>query len=429
MSLRGWCILAVALLALGGCSLSMRGPLSSVTGGRGNSGRDVVKANVSYSIWVVRGRRVMLRFLVPVSEAVRAVGRGSAARVSQRLGDYLLAHTAVRAAGKDCPPEDQGYDIGRVDPIVAGAGLYGFEIFFRCPAAGAMTLADSAFFARLAGEVNFAQVEVRGGSRQALFTASREQLMLPNRGAGRSAGAGAYAELGAAHGLHSPALWCLLLGSVWLLARAPRLRWLSLALAGGYVAALGAALAGWIAPHGALLGAYSGFLIALLPLQYLSRGLRSPLRACTGTAVVLAALAAVAWGVHLPTAAVLLVGMTFAASGVVAAYAGRSDDSSLSVPVLFLAALLDGCTLPPEIAPLQLPVSARLPMLAGFDAGALLAAAVLVMLALAARRLIAGRAVDGGRLAGPAATLASDLLAAGLGVIGVFGLISKSFAR
>ena len=413
MRRRGWGVLAVSVLLVGGCSAAQT---------PGDTVSDPARANISYSIWAVRDSQVMLRFLVRASEAQRAVGTGPPVLVARRFGSYLLAHSAVRIAGEDCPAENQGYDISRVNIIGAGRGLYGFEIFFRCPSSGAVTLEESALFDRLAGQVNFARIEFRSGVYQELFTASHERVILPQNGAGPSANWGAYVKLGATHVLHSPALWCLLLGAVWLLLRAPSLGWMSAALAGGYLVSLAGALGGWVAPRGELLSAYGGFLVALLPLQYIARGLRHPARAAVGAAAVSCALVTVAWGVHRPVAAALLAGVALLASGVLAGYARRSDDSSLGVFATFIAALLDGFTLPQQIAPLHLPVAVRLPMLTAFDVGSVLAAAAFVALALVVRRL------SGGQPASPVATLASDLAAAALSLCGVFWLVSGSFA-
>lgn len=385
-----------------------------------------VRANASYSIWIVRGREVMLRFLVPATEAERAVGAGQGAPVGLRLGAYLLTHTAVRTAGGVCPAENQGYDIGRANAILAGEGLYGFEIFFRCPATGAMTLDDDALFDRVVGQVNFARIELRSGVRQGLFTASRRQITLSPSGAISSAAPGVYAKLGAAHVLHSQALWCLLVGSVWLLVRAQKLRWLSLALAAGYIASLGATLGAWIVPRGELLTAYGGLLVALLPLQYVARRLRHPVYAAAGSAAALCALGIVAWSVHRPMGAVLFAGAALLASGVVSTCAARSDDAPLGVAVVFLAAFLDGFTLSREVAPLHLPPAVRLPMLAGFDVGSALVAAALVVFAFAACHFIARSVPNNPQFAGPAATLATDVAAAGLGALGVFWLVSAT---
>lgn len=414
MSGRGWGVLAIWMLLVGGYSAAAQTPGGAVS--------DPAWPNISYSIWFVRDSRVMLRFLVPASEAQRAVGAGPPLLIAKRFGSYLLAHSAVRAAGEGCPAENQGYDIGRVNIIGAGKGLYGFEIFFRCPSSGAMTLEEGALFDRVAGQVNFARIELRNRLYPELFTASRERVTLPEDGAGPSADWGAYAKLGATHVLHSAALWCLLLGVVWLLLRAPSLRWMSAALAAGYLVSTGGALGGWVAPRAELLSAFGGFLAALLPLQYIARGLRHPERAAAGSAAVFCALASVAWGVHLAVAAVLLAGVALLAGGALAGYVRRSNDASLGVAVIFVAALLDGFALPQQIAPLQLPVAVRLPMLAGFDAGSALAAAAIVVFALAVRRL------SNSQLASPLATLASDLAAAACGLFGVFWLVSKSFA-
>lgn len=413
MSRSGWGVVAVLTLLVGGCSAAGQTPGDSIFG--------LASADISYSIWTVRDDEVMLRFLVPVSDARRAVGTGPGLLVARRFGSYLLAHTAVRIQGEDCPARNQGYDIGTVNIIGAGKGLYGFEIFFRCSSSGVMTLEESALSDRLTGQVNFARIEIRSGVYQELFTASRERVTLPQNGAGRSASSAAYAKLGATHVLESPALWCLLLGAVWLLLRAPSLRWMSAALAGGYLVSLSGVIGAGFAPRGELFSAYGGFLVALLPLQYLARGLRHPIRAAAVSAAALCALAAVAWAVHRPTVAALLAGVAFLVSGVLAGYVSRSDDSSLGLFTIFIAALLDGFSLSRQIAPLQLPVAVRLPMLVGFDAGSALAAAAFVVFALLVRRLSDSH--PGSSIAAPA----SDLTAAALGLVGVFWLVTGSF--
>ena len=107
--------------------------------------------SVSYSSWGLSGDTFIVRYLLPISDAERVAGTNIEVLVQQRLGVYLLAHLAVRAGSQDCPAIDQGYDIGKVDPLTVAAGLYGFEIFFRCPtgAAGNVVLENRALFDRI----------------------------------------------------------------------------------------------------------------------------------------------------------------------------------------------------------------------------------------------------------------------------------------
>ncbi|MGH8325135.1 MAG: hypothetical protein ACRET2_00065, partial [Steroidobacteraceae bacterium] len=230
------------------------------------------EANVSYSIWTVSGREVMLRFLLPVSESARVFGRLPQVIVTQRLGEYLLEHAAVAASGRDCPVEDQGYDIGRVDPLSVSSGLYGFEILFRCPTGKELLLEDSALFDRQPGHVNFARVEIGGRFHEELFTSVRRRLSLPDAGAPAVAGAAAYARLGARHVLQRLDLMCFLLGAALLFAEGSTLGGLVLGLGAGYLSSGALALTDWIVPRDDMPGAFVGLLVALLAGLYVVRG-------------------------------------------------------------------------------------------------------------------------------------------------------------
>jgi hypothetical protein len=88
--------------------------------------------SVSYSTWVVSDNIVALRFLLPLAETARLTGVDVPVVTVRKLGDYLLRQVTVRSASGVCPALDQGYDLGRVDPLAVGPELYGFEIFYRC---------------------------------------------------------------------------------------------------------------------------------------------------------------------------------------------------------------------------------------------------------------------------------------------------------
>lgn len=120
-------------------------------------------ASASYSTWIVSrdAQTVTLRLTLPAAAAQRLSGTDIPVLTVSKLGDYVLAHTAVEAAGRDCPASDQGYDLGRVDPLNVGAGLYGFEIVFRCPRRlTGLLLEDHVLFGRTPSHVDFARVEV-----------------------------------------------------------------------------------------------------------------------------------------------------------------------------------------------------------------------------------------------------------------------------
>lgn len=386
----------------------------------------VPDANVSYSIWTVSGREVMLRFLLPVSESESLVGRLPSAVVTRSLGDYLLEHTAVASSDQDCPAEDQGYDIGRVDPLSVGSGLYGFEIFFRCPTGRGLALTDSALFDRQPGHVNFARIELRGRFHEEIFTSVRRRLSLPDAGVPAVSGEAAYARLGAHHVLQRPDLVCFLLGAALLFAEGSTLGGLALGLGAGYLFSGALAITDWIVPRDDMPGASVGLLLALLAGLYVVRELRERSRAI-GVSLAVALLPACAAVIlRRSDAALLLVGGALFCGSALAVRVGSSGRLPLLALVAFLLAMVDGFTLPRVLLPLELPASARLPMLAGFDTGALAAELVLICATVAARRVLGNRFGKNGGVA--AATLMRDVVAAALGGLGVFWLISRSLS-
>ena len=88
--------------------------------------------SVSYSTWIIAGNMVTLRYLLPVTVAQRLMGVEVPVLTTEKLEEYLLQHQTVASVSGDCPAIDQGFDLGRVDPLAVGPDLYGFEIFYRC---------------------------------------------------------------------------------------------------------------------------------------------------------------------------------------------------------------------------------------------------------------------------------------------------------
>ncbi|MGH8259753.1 MAG: HupE/UreJ family protein, partial [Steroidobacteraceae bacterium] len=263
---------------------------------------------LSYSTWVVSSGTVMLRYVLPVSEAQRLTGVDIPVATVERLGEYVLRHTAVSASGRDCPAIDQGYDLGKVDPVRAGPGLYGFEIFFRC--GGPMrdlVLENRALFGRVPAHVDFARIEAGGHFTQQIFTAERQQLKIESPAAVQAAGLGAYLRLGALHILHSADRLCLLLAVLLLARRRRDVPWIVAALAAGYGLSWLARGAGLIAPHEALLDAFAGFLVVLCAVAIAIPQLERPRVAIIGWTGLLL-LAAVAAAVLRAVQPALLLG-------------------------------------------------------------------------------------------------------------------------
>jgi hypothetical protein len=375
---------------------------------------------VSYSNWSLSGNMVILRFLMPMSDAQQLVGSAIAVETQAKVGDYLLDHVSVRSAAGDCPAIDQGFDLGKVDPLSAQAGLYGFEIFFQCANPAGLVLQNTALFDRLPGNVDFARVEIDGRVSQQLFTAGHEQVREPSAGALRSAGIGPYVGLGIRHILGGLDRLCFLLGSLLLLRRPRQLRHLIAGLALGYALSLVVAVGGWITPRMTLLEAFVGFMIAFLAARLLTRQTGTPRILALGSAGLLLWLAAAVLLAHGNVTVVLLAGAALFA-GCYLAVSDRLEQHALGcllVPAVF--GFLDGFVLPAALLPQQLSGRTLLPMLLGFDVGAVLIDAVLLLAAMGAVLLLLRRK----RL--PTVTaLVNDIATAGLGGLGIFWMLSR----
>ena len=377
------------------------------------------RVNVSYSTWVVTGREVVLRFVVPAWEADAVMGKAPFLVVQQRLGKYFLEHTSVTASGRTCPPEDQGYDLGKVDPVSVGAGLYGFEIFFRCPLAVGLVLTDSALFDRLPGHANFARVSVNGRSQQELFTPGKMQLRLPDAGALRAVAEARYVSFGLRYVLQRLDWVCFLIGSVALLAVDRASLWLAAGLVCGFLLSLVVALFDGIAPSSpALLEAFVGLLVALPVARYVSTSMdRRRLAVCAAMALLFG-LSSTALFLHRNDSALLLVGAALLAGGMLAIAAGRLDRLVWLLLPATLLGLVEGLTLQQALQPLQLPPADRLPMVGGLDFGLFLSQ---VAVLICAAGLFRGLKQKGSlrQLA-----VAADIAAALVGGLGIHQLVS-----
>jgi hypothetical protein len=376
---------------------------------------------VSYSTWIVSGNMITLRFVLPVTQAQRLTGAEVPVLTISKLEDYLLEHLTVTSAGGDCPAIDQGFDLGRVDPLAVEPDLYGFEIFYRCSDPRQLVLRNNALFGRAPGHVNFARIQIHGQSVEQLFTAQRQELALPDDRAVPAAGFGAYLRLGFTHVMRSADRWCFVLGLL-LLAR----RWrevgylvLVLALAGGYLLAVLLSMAGWVLPRLTPLEAFMGFLVGLLGAVITQRESQNATVAAVGWPAVLLLLVLAVALLRSPAALWALLGGAALALGVL--MLGRvSAGKPLIWPGLaVLFSFLDGFVLPAVLPPAQLPQWLQLRMLIGFDLGAVLFDALLAGVAVAAWLLLRTR-----RITLPQAVM-NDVCAAGLSGLGAFWLLSR----
>ena len=377
--------------------------------------------SVSYSTWIFSGQSVVLRYRLAVAAAQRLTGVDVPVLTVRELGDYVLAHTAVTAAGRPCPAADQGYDLGKVDPLEVGTGLYGFEIVFRCPEplAGAVELDERAVFDRVPTHVDFARVEIGGRFIDELFTAGHERLRIAQPSRLEPVGVARYARLGAAHVLDSPDRLCFLLGALLLVRRRRDLAGLGIALASGYGLALLVQRAGLLAPQMPLLEAFVAALIVLIAALVALCAPGGSRRIVLGWPVLLAMLAAVALALHAPRTALLLAGTALFSAALIGLCAARPAHGSAWLLLAAVLGFVDGFVLPALIAPVGLAPRAQVFFAAGYDVGALGTQAALV--ALAAGGFAALRR---GALV-PRGPVWVGLAAACLGGVGAFWFVSR----
>jgi len=377
--------------------------------------------SISYSLWVVSGDSVLLRYTLPKEELRYLVPAGWPAPAMATVSSYLLKSLTVRSDAGACPAIDQGYDIGSVDPLAAAPDLYSFEIMYRCVDPRGLTLTNAALFDR-AAHTDFARVQRDGGPVvPVLFTAGHPELRLPDSGPPRRAGAGSYLRLGALHVLHDPEGACLLLALALVLTRRRDLTYVFAGLALGYTVATLLAAANLAALRPAAAEAWTGLLIACLALLRVvpQAPLKPPLAvAAAGALGLLAAGAAL---LHQSLAALLLVGGALFAAGFLQLSTRMTARLWLLPTLLF--GLLDGFVLTADWDTLQ--VTALMPAtgMAAFNAGVLLTDMSLCAAAAGALALARDSRIA---VAGP---LASDLSTAALVGLGMFWLLSPVVLR
>jgi hypothetical protein len=337
--------------------------------------------SVSYSTWVIAGDTVTLRFILPAREALQLVGAEVPVLTSAKLGEYLLTHMAVRAAGRDCPAIDQGYDLGRVDPLAVGRDAYGFEIFYRCTELSDVQLINHAVIDRIPSHVNFARLEWGSHRGEALFSRARPSVRFATADALPQTSLSAYLRLGVTHVLHSLDRMTLLIAIVALARRKREAACAWLGLGAGYALALALAASGSAIPHEDLLAVWTALMIGLLAFAILLPQLDRPRIAAATWPVLLAIIGLIEAMRHTSAPAWLLIGGACFSGGFLAMAIARPALQWTQLIPALLFGFLDGFVLPVEQAPMQLPTHVQWPMLVGFDLGAWVTAALLMVAA------------------------------------------------
>jgi len=374
--------------------------------------------SVSYSTWIVSGNMITLRFLLPVAQAQRLLGVAVPVLTTGKLEEYLLQHLSVQSAGGECPAIDQGFDLGRVDPLAVGPDLYGFEIFFRCADPRNLVLRNSALFERIPAHVNLARIQMRGRSVEQIFTGQHRELALPESGAIAAAGLGSYLRLGFLHVISTADRWCLLLGLLLLVRRRRELGYLMLALVCGYLVSTLASVSDRVLPRTSLVEAFVGLLIALLGALITQRETRNP-RVAIAWPGLLLLLAIVFALLRAPWAALALLGGSALSAGFLMLSRDFEARATLWPFLVAVFAFLDGFGLAAALPPAQLPEATQLRILFGFNLGALLFETLFVALGIGGWLLLRAR-----RLQIPRGLL-NDVGAAGLCGLGSFWMLSR----
>jgi hypothetical protein len=376
--------------------------------------------SVSYSTWIVSGNLITMRFLLPVEEARRLTGVEVPVLTTDKLKDYMLQHLLVQSSGGSCPAIDQGYDLGRVDPLAVGPDLYGFELVYRCADARQLVLRNSVLFGPVPEHVNFARIQTHGQVVEQLFTAGHQQLALPDDGAPPPAGLAAYLGIGFMRVVGSADRLVFLIGALLLVRHRRDVGWIVIALVAGYLLSLAVSSAGWILPRETLVEAFVGLLVALLGAAITLRdGQYRPVIAL-GWPALLLLLAVVAALTHAPWASFALLGGAVLVGGFfLLSYrvAGQGRFWSLLVA---LFAFLDGFVMSSVLPPAQLSQGSQARMVLGFDLGAVLIE-TLIVLGLAAAALLVLRT----RHSAGIRSLFDDVAAACLSGLGTFWLVSR----
>ena len=176
----------------------------------------------------------------------------------------------------------------------------------------------------------------------------------------------------------------------------------------------------WFAPRTSLLEGFVGFMALWIAAELVARE-TSRARVAAALALGALVLAAVALFASGWAAALVLLGCALIAGGLLPMTGTWVERRELWVASAAMLGFLDGFVLPAEVAPAQPPSRALLAMSFGFDVGAFIAAALLVVLAAGALLALRRRKIE---LPLP---LLTDLAATVLGGCGAFWIVTRLY--
>ncbi len=389
----------------------------------GSQAASAADRSVSYSIWSVVGQSVHMRFVVPTAEARHLVEPGAPSPTRETIGRYLGDHVAVSSTAGPCPAVDQGEEIGLVYALAPSPGLYRFEIVFQCQQQNGITLQNSFLFDRVPSHVDFARIQVDGGSEvDQLFTSGRERITLPASGSQpRNAGMLDYVRLGVSHIVDSLDRVCFVLAFMLIRCRREDVAYLLGGISLGYLLSFTVAASAFISPRMELTEPLLAFLVLLVAADAAARASKRPWAAAALVGGGLIVLAAVSWATRGMPAGLMLAGIAAFAACYLPISSELSDRAAFALVPATLFGLLDGFGFTATLSVLRLPALALARMQLGFDAGALLvigglAGAIVALVALIRSRKIANWSA------------VPDFAAAGLAGLGIFWFVSYLYA-
>jgi len=420
MELAGWVSGVLAALALLLCSPSVASGADPATN---------AEPRAISTIWTIDGPTVRLRVMIPIAAARKLVAANAPAPSLGVVASAVSQAFVATTPASGCEAVDQGEGVGQVYTLALTPGLDRFEMVLACPQANGLVLKDNLLFDRDPGHIDYAQIRVGAGQPVLdAFTRDRRSIALPASPTPlRGADPLAFAKLAAMRMVGSIAAIAILFGSV-LLSR----RWLDLArigasLAIGYLAAIGLALSGVLAPDQSLVGALPGLLAATLGLGVLAAiggdALASPrwrTVARIGAGLVLLGLV-VAATLQSPAAGLATFGI--AVFGLASVRTSQLEPRlhALAFAPTAAFALLDGLSPASDLMLLHPSAAQLAPILFGYDLGGWLSCGVIAAIAmgviwLAGLRLRAWR------------TIGSELGGAALIGLGLFGFVSRLYS-
>jgi hypothetical protein len=322
--------------------------------------------SISHSTWLIARDQVTLRIAFPVGEAKYTQPPGAPPPTNEKLAAYVLSHVAVQAQGLACEPIDQGYDIGHINTLAAGEGLYGFEIIFHCPSSFRPTLKNAFLFERMPQHIDYAHIEDGGSSSTQVFTAARQQIDLAATPV--AAGVEVYLGLGASHIARDFERLCFFMGLMLLVRNRRDWSIAALGLTAGYVLSSLLPLMP-LAPSTASFESALGLLVMLCAVQWISQRVAQTRRLALALAAVLGLMSVAVWRLNVD-AGWLLLGSAIFSSCFALAAARRTDLFAWVLPLLF--GVLDGTVLWGDYSRLHLWREPSLSTLFSFNAGSLL---------------------------------------------------------